>query len=229
LREKRVAAVPSVATLGRLINREHLFFRPDTGRRKKHAQSAHKAHERLRKPYNLKADGARHIVEFDMKHVYLLGQKHYAFCAIDPCTKEAVLHIASSPSSRNARAALVKVVERFGKDIVIVNDNGSENMKEAEVFLRENTITQYWTRPKSPKEKPFVERFIGTFQRECLDYHYEPMNVTELAEVVDAWLDKYHFYRPHESLKFLTPAEYCATLGVTIPHVAAIHGEVSYM
>jgi hypothetical protein len=81
-------------------------------------------------------------------------------------------------------------VERFGKDIVIVNDNGSENMKEAEVFLRENTITPYWTRPKSPKEKPFVEWLIGTFQRECLDYHYEPMNVKELAEVVDSWLDK---------------------------------------
>jgi hypothetical protein len=30
-------------------------------------------------------------------------------------------------------------------------------------------ITQYWTRPKSPKEKPFVERLIGALQRECLD------------------------------------------------------------
>jgi hypothetical protein len=41
-----------------------------------------------------------------------------------------------------------------------------------------------------------VERFIGTFQKECLDYHYEPMNVTELTELTDSWLDKYHFYRP---------------------------------
>jgi transposase InsO family protein len=43
------------------------------------------------------------------------------------------------------------------------------------------------------------------------------MNVGELREVVDFWLDKYHFYRPHESPGFLTPAEYCAKLGLSIP------------
>ncbi|MDR2536326.1 MAG: integrase core domain-containing protein [Treponema sp.] len=68
-----------------------------------------------------------------------------------------------------------------------------------------------------PKEKPFVERLIGTLQRECLDYHYEPMNVGELREVVNSWLDKYHFYRPQEALNFLTPAEFSAILGFSIP------------
>jgi transposase InsO family protein len=131
-----------------------------------------------------------------MKHVYLLGEKHYALCAIDPYNKEAAMHVASSPTSRNAKTALKKAVGRFGTGITVVNDNGSENMKDAESYLASLGITQYWTKPKSPKEKPFVERFIGTLQRECLDYHYEPMNVGELREVVDSWLDTYHFYRP---------------------------------
>jgi hypothetical protein len=95
-----------------------------------------------------------------MKHVYPLGEGRYAFRAIDPFTGEAVIHAASSPSSRNAKAALEKAVRRFGKGVAIVNDNGSENMRDAEDFLRENHITQYWTRPRSPKEKPFVERLI---------------------------------------------------------------------
>jgi hypothetical protein len=43
------------------------------------------------------------------------------------------------------------------------------------------------------------------------------MNVGELTEVVDPWLDKYHFYRPHEALNFLTPAEFSAILGLSIP------------
>jgi hypothetical protein len=51
----------------------------------------------------------------------------------------------------------------------------------------------------------FIERFIGALQRECLDYHYEPLDAAELSEITDAWLDKYHFYRPHEALGFLTP------------------------
>jgi transposase InsO family protein len=45
------------------------------------------------------------------------------------------------------------------------------------------------------------------------------MNVGELREVVDAWLDKYHFYRPPEALNFLTPAEFSAKLGLSIPGV----------
>jgi transposase InsO family protein len=115
-----------------------------------------------------------------------------------------------------------KAVARYGKDVKFVNDNGSGNMKDAESYLAPLGITQYWTRPKSPKEKPFVERFIGTLQRECLDYNYTPLNVAELSAVVDAWLGKYHLYRPHQSLGFLTPAEYSATLGISIPKVAGV-------
>jgi len=43
------------------------------------------------------------------------------------------------------------------------------------------------------------------------------MNVSELQEVVDAWVEKYRTYRPHESLGFLTPAEFFAKLEVPIP------------
>jgi transposase InsO family protein len=100
------------------------------------------------------------------------GQKQYAFCRHRP--KEAAVHLASSPSSRNAKAALQKAAARFGKNIKVVNDNGSENMKDAENYLASLNIPQYWTRPKSPKEKPFAERLIGTLQRECLDYNYAP-------------------------------------------------------
>jgi putative transposase len=157
-----------------------------------------------------------------MKHVYLPGEKHCAFCAVDPFTKEAAVHIASSPSGRNAKTALAKAVARFWKNIKIVNGNGSGNMKDAQSYLASLNIPRYWTRPKPPKEKPFVERLIGTLQRECLDYSYAPLNVSELSSVVDAWLDKYHFYRPHQSLGFLTPAEFSTTLGVSIPKAAGV-------
>ncbi|MDR0475123.1 MAG: helix-turn-helix domain-containing protein [Treponema sp.] len=81
------SAVPSVSTIGRLISRENLFFRADAKRHKKRSKSAQKAHERQRKPYNLKADAPRQIIESGMKHAGLLGEKHYAFCAVDPAPK----------------------------------------------------------------------------------------------------------------------------------------------
>ncbi|MDR2471015.1 MAG: hypothetical protein LBD09_02760, partial [Treponema sp.] len=55
LRSMETAEVPSAATIGRLINRENLFFRADTKRRKKRSKAAKTAHERKRKPSTLKA------------------------------------------------------------------------------------------------------------------------------------------------------------------------------
>jgi hypothetical protein len=48
------------------------------------------------------------------------------------------------------------------------------------------------------------------------------MKVKELAELTDFWLDKYHFYCPHESLKFLALAEYCYILELSILYVANV-------
>ena len=59
--------------------------------------------------------------------------------------------------------------------------------------------------------------FIGMLQQTCLDYHYEPMNMAEPGAVVHAWPDKLHFFRPYESLGFLTPGDFSTGLGVTIP------------
>ncbi|MDR2535807.1 MAG: hypothetical protein LBD29_07230 [Treponema sp.] len=82
-----------------------------------------------------------------------------------------------------------KAAARFGKQVNMVNDNGSENMKDAQAYLASQGVTQYWTRPYSPKEKPFVERLIGTLQS-----------------------------RPQEALNFLTPAEFSAILGFSTPN-----------
>jgi len=154
--------VPSIATLGRLIQRNNLFFRPDSIKlRRKRSRGAKTAH-RIRKPTGLNASGPGRVVEFDMKHVYLVGSKLYAFCAIDVFTREAAVHIATSPSSRNAVTCSRMVVQRFGKGVAFVNDNGSENIGEVQAYLSSQGVRQYWTHPRSPKEKPFVERFIGT-------------------------------------------------------------------
>ena len=119
-----------------------------------------------------------------------------------------MIHISSRPSSFQSKVALEKVVAKFGKNITIINDNGSENMKVAEDYLKEIGIKQVWTRPCQPKDKPFIERFIGTFQRECLDFNYRSMSVEEMQRIADDWVNKYESYRPHASLGGLTPNEY---------------------
>jgi transposase InsO family protein len=90
---------------------------------------------------------------------------------------------------------------------------------DAKAFPAENNIVQYRARPHRLKDKPRVERFIGTLHRACLDECYGPMTAAELQAAVNRWLVKYHYYRPHEALDYMTPAEFSAKMGISIPRI----------
>lgn len=205
----------SAATIGRIIKRFGLYFRAVVQLSKLRAARARQVWKQ-RKPYLLKADKPRSVVEFDMKHIYLGGVKQYAFVAVDIFTKEAVIHLSRQPSSLQAMLALQKAVAVFGTDLVIVNDNGSENYKHAYNYLQSHGITQYFARPHTPKDKPHVENLIGKLQQECLDEYRGHCTLAEREQQVISWLNDYHFFRPHQALDYLTPSEYCDTLGLTI-------------
>lgn len=97
-----------------------------------------------------------------------------------------------------------------------MNDNGSENYRHAYEYLKKEQITQYFARPHTPKDKPHVENLIGKLQQECLDEDRRNMTLEERAKQITTWLNDYHYYRPHQALNYLTPSEYCATLGIPI-------------
>jgi transposase len=72
----------SASTIGRIIKRFGYYFRAKIIASKNRAKKARQVWK-LRKPYLLKADQPRSVIEFDMKHIYLGGVKHYAFVAVD--------------------------------------------------------------------------------------------------------------------------------------------------
>jgi transposase InsO family protein len=148
-----------------------------------------------------------------------LSRRYYGFVAVDPYTKQAVVHVATKSSSYQAKLALEKVLDIFGKDICILNDNGSENFGKALTYLRDQNITQYFARPRTPKDKPHVENLIGKLQQECLDEHGDANSLEELQRQITKWVNDYHFFRPHQALNYLTPQEFCDTLDITIPLV----------
>ena len=53
---------------------------------------------------------------------------------------------------------------------------------------------------RSPNCRAFVERFIGTIRRECLNY-FLFFGSTHLDSVVKIWLGFYHRLRPHQGLE----------------------------
>lgn len=216
--------VPCIATISNVIKRHNFFFRPNIKSFKKRSKSALKAAARKRLSGNLHAKQPNKVVEFDMKHIRIpCNGTKYAFVGIDVCSKQATIHVSNTCTSYSGRTGYQKAVARFGKDALYVNDNGSENQDKTELWLKNEKITQLWARPRTPKDKPCVERMIGTLQKECLNSLTEPMTVAEIQEEIDKWLKKYHSYRPHESLDFLTPDEFLATFYLhssTLPRVS---------
>ncbi len=66
----------------------------------------------------------------------------------------------------------------------------------------------YWARPHTPKDKPHVERFIGTLERECLQWGGVALNLADQQAIINEWLVKYHNYRPHQALNYSTSNEF---------------------
>jgi transposase InsO family protein len=58
--------------------------------------------------------------------------------------------------------------------------------------------------PRSPWQKPYVERLIGSIRRECLD-HVIVLNERQLRQILTSYLKYYHEVRPHRSLEHDSP------------------------
>lgn len=203
----------SASSVGRIMQRYGLYFMPPV--RPKSHPYRRTGIQRLRKPSSLKPSKPGDLIEVDVKHLPHLGSKHYGFVAIDVVSKQATVHVASTISTKQAALAWQKAVTRLGLPKAVLTDNGSENLGAFYQLLKEQQIPQYFARPRTPKDKPYVERFIGTLEKEFIQWGGVAIDLADQQSMVDAWLEKYHNYRPHQALNYLTPNEYKAKLEAT--------------
>jgi putative transposase len=90
----------------------------------------------------------------------------------------------------------------------IQTDNGSEFIsKEMDRWAYENKVTMHYSRPGKPTDNPYVESFNGSFRDECLNAHWF-LSLKDAKDKIEIWRKDYNEYRPHSSLKQLTPAEF---------------------
>lgn len=200
-------SVLSASTIGRIIQRDGLFF-PRPVKPKGHpGRRSHR--EKL--PRDLVVARPGQLIEVDVKHLPALGPKRYAFVAIDRVTRQTTIHVASYISGHQATLAWQKAIARFKvSPQAVLSDHGGENLGAFQTLLKDQGIPQYFARPHTPKDKPYVERMIGTLERECIQWGGLAVDIQHQQELIDRWLTKYHTYRPHQALGYLTPDEYYA-------------------
>jgi transposase len=194
----------SSSSIGRIIKKYDLFFKPIYKSKKERYK-----YKRNRLPKEFKISNPGDLVQSDTKHVPFFGPKRYFYVITDCLTKITSIRVSSSISSKQSELAFKDSTKHFPYPIKnSQNDNGSENLKYLREYLEKENINQYFTRPRTPKDDAFVERMIGTIEREFIQQGHLTFEITEQQKLIDEWLDKYHTYRPHQSLNYLTPFEY---------------------
>ena len=89
-------------------------------------------------------------------------------------------------------------------------DNGSEFIsKVLDKWAYENEVTLDFSRPGKPTDNPFIESFNGSFRDECLNVNWF-LSLDDAKEKIEAFKDDYNGFRPHSSLRGLTPNQVVA-------------------
>ena len=102
-----------------------------------------------------------------------------------------------------------------GKIAAVLSDNGSEFAKYFDEACRKFNITHIFSRVRTPKDNVVDERFNRTIQEEFMetDEYFEPYlardSLIEANQRLTEWLMFYNFERPHQTLKYKTPIEWC--------------------
>jgi transposase InsO family protein len=197
--------VVSASTVGRVLKRRGLIDKRKSDKRRKAA-----LRPKRRFPRGMSIFRAGDMVQMDTKYISLSGGRRlYQFTAIDVLTKQRVLGVYPSLSSRNGAAFLEKCLTEFPFAIRNVQtDNGSEFLKEFDQRCRQRSIPHYFIYPRHKEQNSYVERSHGSDKQEFYQLGNIWQDRAKMAEVLMQWQDIWNNIRPHEALDYKTPRVY---------------------
>lgn len=212
LYKKEYGETISTWKIERVIRARKLY--PDSKKHQKHYQKSIKSRQKVR-IHEVK-DAINGVEEFgflwhiDAIILWWYGKRRIIFTALENRTKIAYARAYKTNTSGYAEDFLKRLTYLVeGKVEIMHSDNGSEFAGYFEKACRELNILQIYSRPRTPKDNPALERFNKTIQDEWLDFSEVGLDdIQEANTDLTTWLIKYNFYRPHDSLDNKTPLEY---------------------
>lgn len=146
------------------------------------------------------------LTALDGLTLYGPGLKRYIFTGIDVHSKIALARMYATKGSRNGEDFLQRLYYLLeGRIENVHTDNGSEFKKDFEEGCRSLKIPHYYSRPHTPQDNPFNERFNRTLREEFLEMGHLHYDCEVFNRDLTEWLIEYNFHRPHQALGYQTP------------------------
>ena len=191
----------------RIIEKHNLYYSPIKNyklqRKRKHSQRKKKITE-LKKE---KRTGF--LIALDTIEVHPFNQRRYILTGIDTQAKIAFARMYPGHGSYYAADFLKRIHYLLdGKIENIQTDNGSEFSKYFRLAADKLDLPHYFSRPKTPKDNAFDERFNRTLKDEFIALGYLTDDCAIFNKNLTEWLIEYNFYRPHQSLDYETPISF---------------------
>ena len=172
----------------------------------------------IRKPKSYKAEHPGDLVEvdtLDVRPYFGLVLKH--FTARDVVCRYDVLEVHTQAKASTAASFLDAVQTRMPFPVKAIQvDGGSEYQAEFETECQKRNWLLYVLPPRSPKLNGAVERAQRTHTEEFYEVYDGELEIGPLNVALQGWEHVYNHIRPHQSLGYLTPAEYLAQQGKTV-------------
>lgn len=153
-----------------------------------------------------KASNPREVIQMDTVDFGAV----FAFTAVDIFSKEADVVLRPSLTSHDGAIFLDTCMQRrFNSHSDMIQSDGGPEFKDE--FRRK--VYQYTNRfrvarPYKKNEQSYIESFNRTVRKECLGWiKYKASEISELTNLVDLFLMRYHYHRPHMGLGMKVPLE----------------------
>ena len=207
--EKEYYEEISTWKIERVVRRYKLY--PDQKKAEKTARKRARARQKPKRRITQLVKEGRpcFLFQLDTIVIYWNNLKRYIITAVDHDTKLGYARMYKNKSSRSAADFLYRLRYLVVQPIEnLQTDNGSEFAWEFERASVKLGIQRYFSRVKTPKDNPEIERFNQTLEYEWLYNSNLSLDPEELNPRLTEWLIEYNFNRPHQSLAYLSPIEY---------------------
>lgn len=194
-----------------VIEEEKLYFDKQSIKKRRDKRKQAQKLQKKRITEFIKENKVNHLWHIDTV-VFTLSQGGYRYLltAIDEVSKLAYARLYTTHSSKLAADFLKRLhYLTEGEMINLHHDNGTEFEKDFKQACIQLSLPQWYSRPRTPKDNPVLERFNRTIQEEFVDIIDIGLEDTkEFNTLLLDWLIEYNSVRPHEALDYLTPLEY---------------------